>query len=106
MRAASVFVLSSRWEGFGNVIVEALAVGTSVVGTDCPSGPAEILGKGQFGTLVRPDNANAMSLAIAETLDKPWPRALLAERGQFFGIEQSVDKYIALLSASRKSETA
>lgn len=68
MRAASVFVLSSRWEGFGNVLVEAMACGTPVVATDCQSGPAEIIEDGKWGGLVSAGNAGELAGAIQHTL--------------------------------------
>ncbi|MGQ9488913.1 MAG: glycosyltransferase, partial [Armatimonadota bacterium] len=52
MKHSAVFVLSSRWEGLPTVLIEALAVGTPVVATNCPSGPAEILDGGRIGALV------------------------------------------------------
>lgn len=66
-----VFLQSSNWEGFGNVLVEALHAGLKVIATDCPSGPGEILADGKFGVLVAPDDSFAMATAIAEELSNP-----------------------------------
>ncbi len=63
-----VFVLSSAWEGFGNVIVESLALGMPVVSTNCPNGPAEILDNGKYGDLVSVGDSEAMAQAILRVL--------------------------------------
>lgn len=64
LASSDVFVLSSKWEGFGNVIVEAIAAGCPVVSTNCESGPAEILVNGKYGQLVPVGDINKMALAI------------------------------------------
>jgi glycosyltransferase involved in cell wall biosynthesis len=70
MRAADGFVLSSRSEGFGNDLVEAMGCGTPVAATDCPYGPADILGHGKFGILVPPRDPEALADALARLLDQ------------------------------------
>jgi glycosyltransferase involved in cell wall biosynthesis len=70
MRRARMFVLSSLWEGLPTVLIEAMAVGTSVVATDCPSGPQEILKGGKLGRLVSISNHKALAEAISKTLDE------------------------------------
>ncbi len=71
LAGADVFALSSRWEGFGNVLVEAMAVGTPVVSTDCPNGPREILEDGRWGRLVPPGDDARLAEALDYTLTDP-----------------------------------
>lgn len=99
MAKADVFVLSSAWEGFGNVLVEAMACGTPVVSTDCPGGPAEILEHGQFGPLIPVGDHEAMATAIRETLRNPIDSKALQTRAGDFNIESIIDEYEEVLTA-------
>jgi len=94
---AAVLVLSSLWEGFGNVIVEAIAVGTPVVSTNCRSGPAEILNHGEYGSLVSVENIKEMADAIVATIQSVPDQAMLKQRSQEFTLEKAVERYEALL---------
>lgn len=96
MARAGVFVLSSAWEGFSNVVAEALACGPPVVATDCPSGPAEILAHGRYGRLVPVGDADAMAAAIAATLDDPGDSAARRARAAEFSVATAVQRYLAL----------
>jgi glycosyltransferase involved in cell wall biosynthesis len=97
MSRAAVFVLSSRYEGLGNALIEALACGTPVVSTACPSGPAEVLDNGRFGSLVPVGDVEAMAGAIGKAIDNPPPPEHLRARAQLFSVERSADAYLELL---------
>ncbi|MFH2104567.1 MAG: glycosyltransferase [Chloroflexota bacterium] len=97
MSRCHVFALSSTFEGFGRVLVEALVCGAQVVSTDCPSGPAEILDHGRFGRLVPVGDPGALAQAIEESLDHPLPAELLRERARDFSAAAAVKKYLSLL---------
>ncbi|WP_420961622.1 glycosyltransferase [Brucella sp. IR073] len=94
---ADLFVLSSTSEGFGNVLVEAMAAGVPVVSTDAPHGPREILDNGRYGMLVPVGDAPALAEAMAHMLDNPTPEAELKRRAADFGITPIGDRYEALL---------
>lgn len=97
MARAAAFVLSSRWEGFGHVLVEAMACGCPVVSTDCPSGPSEILAGGRWGPLVRVGDAVGLAAAIGRTLDAPPLPASLIARAADFSPGHAVAAYLDLL---------
>ncbi len=93
---SDLFVLSSRFEGFGNVLVEALAVGTPVVSTDCPHGPREILEGGKWGLLAPVGDANALARAMLKQLKQP---VLPSKQAwQRFTTEAVVEQWEELLS--------
>lgn len=86
MGRADAFVLSSWYEGFGNVLIEAMATGCPVVSTDCPSGPSEILEGGTYGPLVPVRDPERMAAAIDEVLRRPPDPDVLSERANDFSI--------------------
>lgn len=94
MARADVYALSSRWEGFGNVIVEAMATGLPVVATDCPVGPREILQGGRLGPLVPMGDDAAMADALLQVLDTPRDRDAIKAGVEHYTVERSVDGYL------------
>lgn len=98
MAQASVFVLSSIFEGFGNVVAEALAAGTPVVSTDCESGPAEILENGRYGRLTPTRDPEAIARAVLQTLDEPRNSPELIARAQSFSVANITDQYLQVLA--------
>jgi glycosyltransferase involved in cell wall biosynthesis len=97
MAKAAVFVLSSKFEGFGNVIVEAMAFGTPIVSTDCPSGPAEILENGKYGRLVPVGNVKTLAEAIVTTLNESTDSDALKQRALTFSLDEISDHYLKVI---------
>ncbi|MFC0465292.1 glycosyltransferase [Kineococcus gynurae] len=71
---ADLFVLSSRYEGLGLVLLEALAHGVPVIATDCPTGPRHVLDDGRHGELVPVEDADALGRAIRRHFERPQDR--------------------------------
>ena len=93
MKRAALFVLTSRFEGFGNVVAEALACGCTVVSADCKSGPAEILDSGKYGYLARVGDAEDVARAMEEALSHPLPPEALKKRALVFSDRRAVEEY-------------
>lgn len=95
-QAASLFVLASIYEGFGNVFLEALASGTPVVSTDCPGGPKEILQNGKYGILTPVRDEKALADAVIYTLTNPISPETLYRRAEDFALDKIALKYNGL----------
>lgn len=95
---ASLFVLSSRWEGLSCVLIEAMACGTPVVSTDCPSGPREVLEDGDWGPLVPVGDERALADAMEYQLaTDPQTRPDVRRRAAMFDQERIIDAYLDAL---------
>lgn len=99
MARASVFVLSSEYEGLPGVLIQAIACGCPVVSTDCPGGSREILADGKYGALVGVGDANSVANAILAELDNPTARDILLRRSEDFSVDRAVDNYLALIDS-------
>jgi len=97
MAKCDVLILSSVFEGFGNVLVEAMALGKTVVSTNCPSGPEEILNKGEFGYLCPVKDPFELSNAISKAVASPFDKDLIKAYSQQYRINTIVKKYIEIL---------
>lgn len=97
---SNVLVLPSDYEGFGNVLVEAMACGVQVISTDCPHGPAEILAGGVYGQLVRPGNRSSLEEAIRRSLEGTFrvdPDVLVKRAGDF-DLETATTSYLSIVT--------
>lgn len=103
MAHAAVFVLTSRWEGLGFVLIEALALGTPVVSTDCPSGPREVLCDGKYGPLVEVGDSSRLAGAVIEVLNNPLPSHVLREAVSAYEIENSTTAYLQAMGLPERT---
>ncbi|MGH3731392.1 MAG: glycosyltransferase family 4 protein [Micromonosporaceae bacterium] len=110
LAAASIFVLSSRFEGLPMVLLEAMAAGLPVVSFNCPTGPAEVITDNASGLLVPPEDVPALAAAICELIEDPVRRQALAtaarkevERYSIESVRQRWESLFTELAAERKT---
>lgn len=97
MARASLLVLSSRFESLANVVIEAMAIGTPVIATDCPSGPSEALDGGRYGTLVPVGDVDRLATAMRDIL-RDRPPNVPATWLEQFSTRSSADRYLELMA--------
>lgn len=97
---SDIFVLPSIWEGFGNVIVEAMFLGVPVISSDCPSGPREILDGGNAGKLFKVGDHNELAIKIEEMINCKNLSSLIqiaSKKSESFTVNKITDQYESLL---------
>lgn len=93
-----LFILTSHFEGFGNVLVDALAAGCPVISVDCPSGPREILKGGEYGILVEVDSSAKLLESVKLSLSGAHPEYDSCEAVSRFMIDKVTEEYLALFN--------
>ncbi len=94
---SAVFVLPSRWEGFGMGLVEALACGVTPIATDCPGGITEVLENGRYGRIVPVGDPVALADSVLAVVDEPLQAESLKQRAETFSVSQAVVQYEVIL---------
>jgi glycosyltransferase involved in cell wall biosynthesis len=101
MAQCALFVLPSRYEGFPNALLEAMAMGCAVIAADCPSGPRELVLDGKNGLLVPPENVEALAAALKTLMGDIALRRRLGERAisvrQRFAREAIIERWETLI---------
>lgn len=97
---ARATVLTSDYEGFPNVLIESICLGTPVVAFDCPSGPREIVQDGVNGYLVRYRDADHLENCLRKVLNRDWDSKTMAEMVEKYRIETVIEEYLRVCSTT------